>query len=455
MPRKQYVNMPPVKDEYGRFVKVKARIRETKPGESEGMLVYFFIEPDGANVPPEQLSLAQRNGGFCFDPPHRELVVVSDKTALTFAYISIGGGDKFKFKVGRKFDKSGAVDANIDVEVWRKIYVRTGKMKVGANPPHPWTDALVANMGTVKGSLATHFIEMESSGPHAVKHAPFVRGQGPLDEMEKARGKMKYPDQSTPLVFVDRIGKKSLVTWGPWEFSKAKLQGSLEYEKELPADQYTWPDDWHWGSCLIEVLDTAGGVKRVMRMPSGFMTKDRTGAFRHAEGYASRKVKWNFGTLPGMGAWLRHGSGSVRLTATIGIIDDTAMGSAWPSPPRILVATRHPITYKKSTTLENTVIHELGHVLGLNVKNLPKYDVAGGYLTGWETNGTWYNDVNGGRGPHCKTGATLDAKNIYRNGTCTMLHYVTGVNDFCADCGKALKRANLKRIGRTNVWPKG
>ena len=453
--KKQYVNMPATKKEYGRFFPLSVKIKETKPGESEGMLVYLFMEPDGANVPAEQLSLADRNGGFVFIPQHRELVQVSNKTAAAHVFLSIGGGDKFKFKAGRKADKSGAVDAKVEVEVWRKIYVRTGYMKVGAHPPHRYANAPAANMGTVKASLDENFIEMDSVGPRSVPHAPWSRNTAPLLDLAKKVGKAKYPDQSTELVFVDRIGKKSIVNWGPWNFTRAALQAGLVRQTALPAGQYTWPDDADWGSCLIEVLDDAGVVRRTMRTPRGFMTKEAAGSFAHPEGRAANKVNFDFGTLAGMGAWLRFGTGSVRLTVVVKIIDDTAMGLAWPSPPRVLIATRHPTSYKRSDKLENTVVHELGHVLGLNVKNLPKYHVDHGYLESWSVNPTWYNNVNGGVGSHCHTGASLDANNKYRNGTCTMLHYVNGKTAFCPECKKVLKRSDLKKLGRSSVWPKG
>lgn len=453
--KKQFVNMPATKKEYGRFFPLTVNIRETKPGESEGMLLYLFMEPDGANVPAEQLSLADRNGGFCFIPQHRELVQVKDKKAMSHVFLSIGGGDKFKFKAGRKADKSGAVDAHVEVEVWRRIYVQMGYMKVGSNPPHRWANAPVANMGTVTSSLQDNFIELATQGPRSVPHVPWINNQNPISQLAAKVGKPKYPDQTTQMVFVDRIGKKSTVNWGPWTFTRDALKAGLVRQSELPAGQFTWPDDADWGTCQIEVLDDAGVVRRSMRTPAGFMTKEASGAYQHPEGKAARKVNFDFGTLAGMGAWLRFGTGSVRLTVVVKIIDDEAMGLAWPSPPRILIATRSPTRYTRNDKLENTVVHEIGHVLGLNVKNLPKYNVDHGYLDSWEDNPTWYNNVNGGVGSHCHTGATLDANNKYKNGTCAMLHYVNGKTAYCPDCKKVLKRSDLKKLGRTAIWPRG
>ena len=131
------------------------------------------------------------------------------------------------------------------------------------------------------------------------------------------------------------------------------------------------------------------------------------------------------------------------------------MGLAWPSPPQILIATRDPRWYTPSNEIDNTIVHEIGHNLGLNVRWLPRYNEATGASDGRDENATWYDDTHGGLGTHCSTGATLNAANEYQNGSCTMLHYVTGATAFCPQCTNNVKRALLEKLGRQSVWPQG
>ena len=447
MPDKQYVNLPQGSaDNHGRWYLLSIKIAEKKPGDSEGRLVYLFVDAQPDNLPDIWFPAAHRGGGFQFTPPGRTLQTVKDKKAEAYALLSIGGGDKYKFRAGKKASGDGSVDARKEVEVWRKIWVRVGNMK--GCPSGNW--------GTVKSEFQKVFLDLEQQGPTEIPHLPWSRDRSPVTEMDKGKGALPYPDQATKLVFVDRIGKSSRVDVGPISFTPAQLKNNRVFKYKLPGTSYTWPDDSAWIAGRIEILDKNGRVTASYDKVRHTVSKRTSSeAYKHPEGWAARYLKFDFSGWGKLDAWCDRGEGQFRFTLWVWMIDDTAMGLAWPSPPQILIATRDPRWYTLSGDIDNTIVHEIGHNLGLNVRWLPTYDEATGAFDDWDENSTWYDNRNGGVGTHCSTGATLGADSKYKNGTCTMLHYVNGITAFCDQCSNSVKRAKLTKLGKGNVWPAG
>ncbi len=457
---RQYVNLPLSLDKhYGRYYWLQVKIKEKKPGASEGQLVYLFCEDNGENMDPKFVSSFNRAGGFAFNPKHRKLVMIQSKLAMGLVKLSNVGGDKYKFKVGKKFDKSGAKDAKQDVEIWRKIFVRHGYMKPTGGAARIFRPVPQADWGTVKTELDKVFIELEEDGPSTVTHEPWSRTDSPIRNLDRGKGAMEFPDQSTKLVFVDRIGKASWTETHTFRFSGGRLGGTHDWT--IPGGVYTWPEtDWVRG--FIDIRDSSGDtILSITDVGKIRSTVKKKGGYRHPDGKVTKKIRFDFGSWLGLDNLKRIG-GSVKIRLRIRIIDDTAMGLAWPSPPKILIATHHPISYDAGGYLENTTIHELGHNLGLNVKNLEEFDPDSGAHDDWVENGTWYDNSKGGVGTHCSTGAHLEeetrrgvTREVYKDGTCTMLHYTNGKVAFCDMCARNLKLARLRKLGKRNVWPKG
>lgn len=446
---KQYVNLPQGSaDNHGRWFLCKVKIKEKKPGDSEGKLVFLFIDAQPGNIPVTWLPAAHRALGFQWKPGKgsRILETCTNQTVQAYACLSIAGGDKYKFRAGKISTGEGSVDAKVEVEVWRKIFVRVGSM---AGCPS-------GNWGTVEAEFKKVFIDMEREGPSAIPHVAWSRDKAPVAAMDRGKGAMPYPDQSTKLVFVDRIGKSSRIDVGPVEFTPAALKSNRVFKYQLPGDLYTWPDDNAWIAGRIDLLDKNGRVTASWDKVRHTVTKrTKSDAFKHPEGWATRWITFDFSGWGNLDAWCDRNEGKFRFTLWVWMIDDTAMGLAWPSPPQILIATRHPTSYDPNDKIDNTIVHEIGHNLGLNVRWLPTYDEATGAFDDWDENATWYDNRNGGVGTHCSTGATLNASNKYVNGTCTMLHYVNGVTAYCGQCANCVKRAKLEKLGRTSIWPAG
>ena len=456
---KQYINLPlDHARNHGRWHWLVVSVTETKDGASAGQPLLLKLEPDGKNMTPGFVAAGNRATGFAFVPPNRKLVAIEDKKGKSWVRLSTVGGDKFGFKAGKWFLAKFEIDHPDTVEIWRKIFVRYGKMAGAGAPPIP-----VANFGTVKGELEKVFIELETEGPSNVAHVPWVTGQDPLRSLDRGKPAMEFPDQSASMVFVDRIGKRSNIDTRTFTFTAEQMYSNFTWQ--LPGGVYTWPDDADWISGTITIKDGKGKTLRTVTDVERLkvtIKKDKATGYKHPEGWATRGIRFVFSKWGGKGYFKKLG-GTVDIKLRIGTIDDTAMGLAWSSPPAILIATHHPYTFAASGGLENTVVHELGHVLGLNVRWLGDFNPDSGALEDFVDNDSWYDDTHGGRGPHCSTGASLAPKlqsdgttrQEYKNGTCAMLHYANGITTFCDKCQRMLKLARLEKLGREKVWPLG
>jgi hypothetical protein len=447
---RQYVNMAhePGKN-YGRHYWLEVKIKEQKPGASEGRLVFLFVAKDGKNMDEKWLSSHGRAGGFHFTPPHRKLVTVTGKKASSWVLLSLAGGDKFKFKAGKEIDEHKAKNAKQEVEVWRKIFVRYGNMP----------GCKTADFKTLKDELAKAFVDVETEGPLAVGHQGFVSSpDATVALMDKGKAAMKYPDQSSKMVFVDRIAEKGRHAFTVADITGAQLQGSKIWNVTIPGDRYTWPEDKSWISGTIELLDDKGNVTHSFSQVGNIVSK--VPGYPHPEGIAAQKLKIDVSRWHGLGKWIAWGKGKMRLKLQVEVIDKAAQGKASGSEPWVIIGTRHPYWHTPNAMLDNTVTHEIGHVLGLNVLVVPEYDQKTGARNGLTRNKKWYDNQFGGVGTHCSTGAKTYPVKVngvtrreYRDGTCTMLHYVTGRTAFCPNCIHHLCRADLRKIGYRKVWP--
>ncbi len=456
--RKQYVNLDwnPEKIECGRGVFLKASIDETgPPGSSEKQKAYFFIEPDvGNNMKAKFLPAGNRAVGFFGEPPHRRTVTIKDKKVTGVASVSTVGGDKFKFKVGQKDDKSDAKDyPELEIETWRKIFVRVGKM----------ASCKSVSPGSLQGDFDPMFIELESEGAESVTDwDDFVKSPASVvSGMNKGKTEPVHPGQTAHVVFVDRIAEPETI-----EIETVYVASELKKSKvqiwKIQGDHSTWPDDSDWiVKGEIATFDDKGDPRMAWRSLGDVVSKatDKGEHHEHLNGFAVDHLSIDFAKLgAGLDEWVTRGDGILQVTLSIRVLSGTANGSADPRLPYLIVATRSAWTYKErsSSAIKGTLRHELGHQFGLALRYIPHYDEAKGEYSGRDQNIKWYDDAHGGRGNHCSMGANTMTNKEYEDGTCTMFHKTTKKRGtFCAVCKVLLKRANLGMLGRRNVWDPG
>lgn len=447
--KRQYVNLDPDPGKnQGREFLLSVRIKEKKKGDSEGRLVYLFVDRDPKNLDEKWLRSDQRTGGFHFDPPSRKLVIVKDQVAAADVKLSIAGGDKYKFLAGKKYDRSNAVSANQEVEVWRKIYLRLGRMSPDAHLAKYYDPCPTANLATTKATFEKSFVEIESDGPHSISYRSWMRDIKPLvAELDAGRPPITQPSRTSRILFVDRIGKGALER-ASYSLPAKSLQANKVWTCELPGGSWTWPPDKGWVSGSLTLIRPDGSVFWSTTVVDPLLRKH--GGYSHPEGTVTQTFKIDLTGWPSVNPWINAGSGTMRFTLDIWTIGGAAQGFA--DGNNIAIGTFHPYTYAKNDLIDNTVIHELGHALGLKVRWAREYDQLTGAGIKWHDNTSWYDNTYGGMGTHCHTGATL-VSGKYANGTCAMLHYTTKNTTLCDDCQKTLIYADLSSIGYRTVWP--
>jgi hypothetical protein len=126
-------------------------------------------------------------------------------------------------------------------------------------------------------------------------------------------------------------------------------------------------------------------------------------------------------------------------------------GFASSATGRILIANRGSSDDSRPLApRQGTVIHEMGHGLGMVPANVQEYNEFNGnpIKSGLKKNPTQYQNGGG----HCSTSAGGSDPN-FRSGTCVMFHYGHDARtlEFCPSCAPIVKRLNLNRGGMR--WP--
>jgi hypothetical protein len=128
-------------------------------------------------------------------------------------------------------------------------------------------------------------------------------------------------------------------------------------------------------------------------------------------------------------------------------------GYATSSTGRIAIAYRtedDSETPREIAPRQCTVIHEMGHGLGMVPAKIQEYNEFNGnpIKSGLKKNPTQY--MNGGG--HCNTAAG-GSDPQFTDGTCVMFHYSHDARklEFCGSCAPILKRLNMNRDDM--AWP--
>lgn len=458
MPKKVYVNIEngdPAKGE-GRAVPLKISATETKPGSSKGQDVFVFLEPDGGNEPNGFVGRKHRGQNFHTDPKFGTKVTLKGKSTEALVQVSTVGGDKWKFKVSKKADGSGAKNAPGDgVEVWRKVYTRVGHME---GCPH-------VDPTSLNGKLTDVFIEIEKKGgvrevPH---EANTLELEPPISALRKLAGDPEHPPITVDVVFVDRCMdpgelKDWIVDLTPGDFdSKRRAKVKVKDGKK------TWPfDDWILYGALYLFDGNGNAMARgaaqdyleraaVASAPRGSNAK----SYKHKEGLATNRLLLDLSKFPNIERWMNERGATAKLILGIKIIASTAAGKAKPTLPWIVMATRNGWTYEKAQEMPTVLLHEFGHVFGHVLRFVPRYVEDTGALDDRDEYSYWY-DKHGGVGNHCHNGSTLGSDTCTAGaGACVMFHATPGQGpEFCGECKKILKRAPMNSLGRLNVWGK-
>lgn len=390
---KWYVNM--AADEsahHGREISVEA---EVKP-KVQGVRVYFTLDKGAKN-----------RGSL----PEDMKAKLSPDTALTDANgiakakltLSRYGGDKFRVSAslnkGTTPGTAGAKETGW-FEVWRKLYYELDCMKRSGGGSY----SNRANPGGLKTEFNKVFVELRTTGADSAPAHQRIVHENEVDNWAKnlrsGGGKPRY----FQLVLLDTIAWDEKTTTETWSFPFAK--GSLA----LPASSYTIDSrDWFVSASYKE----QGATPKM-----GNLTKT---AF-HLDidsPYDTNKLSVDL-------------SGIAGLNPTVKTVDVTLKFKTWTegsgiqSGPGTVIGMRWRERKfaggQLTNSTLNTMVHEVGHAMGLAATKLPD---------GTALATTYYKN-----GHHCKVGTN----------TCVMWETNSQKTAYCGKCNDACRGRNLASL---------
>jgi len=474
MAKKQYVNLN-FKDgtqSESSLVLLKASIDEKTPGDSNGQVGYFFIEPQGSVMALDMFPAHLRPQGFDKQPKYSISASIENKQMQEPVRIGSGAGDHYKFKYGKLADGSDAKSYPGDaLEVWRKVFLRAGHMK-GCPPLN--IGALSADYDPVSIEFAQDGGEIEIAREHYVYDINSV-----VSKVNQGQSPPEHSSQTVMVAMVDRIGTRSMIeaseqVW-PAKTFIGKVRdwiqtvsgGTLRWK--VPNGNLTWPDDKDWVFLVRALFTKKGGAEdiRFLSSPETFVLKDTSYThYQHPEGTACRQMKIDMDVLrKQLITLMTDDTEKITLDVKLWFIGSPYLGLANSVEPKVIVGTLHPLWGNAigGGGIAKTVVHELGHICGLVPHYVPVYSEDKAAEESPEENGKWYY-AKGGLGHHCGEGATeengeIDGKpaKVMGGGSCIMFHAgdESAPKSFCGVCQSLLKRADLAKLGLSNVWPKG
>jgi hypothetical protein len=433
---KQYINLDKDLDgadkrhpEYGRFVELRARVEGE--GSLSGLNVEFKLEIAKAPHRPAGLSggVAEGFGSAGGAATTTSTTDAEGWTGTVQLHLSQYAGDSFK--VVATLTEAGGGQASIgSFEVWRKFWYQHTRA-ASHTVPAP-AKSVAAYKAMAADLVAATEVTYEKSTAPAQTFYP---------------GWMVAASGGDSDVSVIGSHNKS------WFQAKYDAKATEPVKGHLIMCQYQWDHRNRLGDFISDLVTVD-----VTSNPSQEITVDLK-----ADNAGIVKPALS-GSLVALGTWKRGSASGAIADADI-VIEKTRGGlnrikvklpSGAPDPTTAPVQVKLKLRYGKfyggestgkqmlivyrgvEATYVQTVSHEFGHGFGL----------TGTPTAPLTKHAKYYDDANGGQGPHCSTGATEVASTsttsgkLWTNGTCIMFHKLnpTGCTQlFCSACEPLLR----------------
>lgn len=387
--------------------------------------LYWFLEPGGSNAPLKYVPAKDRAGFGTAGVSKFAVNSNSDGVCEHDEFrLSVCGLDTYKVSVGLKPDGSDK-RTNEEYEVWRRIFFSVrhmdAKFLITFTPLHDeyrkhgiWPEQVAAGGGPAK-----------------------VKYQEVITEYEQAEALVQPVTEhhlEGRVVLVDRIWIKFFR-----EFSvKTKLRyfqfDAAKFAADVKSAWRLWPTDKPGTA-------TAGGV--------GIGSYDLTPHMKRT-GRTTITVNVPNGTPMATALDEAKGRGDLNYHFKVWFVK-VLNGYANSDSGRIVIANRTlGSASRELAPRQGTVIHEMGHGLGMVPAQIQEYNEYNGnpIATGLKKNPTQY--MNGGG--HCSTAASGSSPD-FEDGTCVMFHAGHDARSlqFCGSCAPIVKRLNLNR--KDMAWP--
>ncbi len=386
----------------GRYVNSDAHINKKKVRP-----LYWFFEPLGSNNSGLDSVPKANRAGFGPNSAARGMYMTDENGVCKHRRfrLSVCGLDRFRVMVSA--DRAGNEPQTDETyEVWRRIYFSVRYMNA----------IFLFPFGPVHDEYHQHGIwpvEISPRGGARVRYQKILETRE--DGLNLAQG-VTQPHLEGRIILVDRL----------WIAGARGLRGST---RRATATQ-TYPHDvWPDGEFITGTVN-GRDIRR-------FATR------------SGNSVQYDFTSSNTLMRTLNSG-GSLSIDARVKLLTKVLNGVAQSTTGRIVISSRTGIsdTFRGIAPRQGTMIHEMGHGLGMVLQNIVRYDAASGNVVSQTNNPTHYSNGGG----HCSTGASGSTPNFVR-GTCVMYHAGHSGRPlaFCASCAPIVKRADLTRSRMR--WP--
>jgi len=411
--------------------KTRFKVRFNKPGQHGFKVIQ---NPDADNIEYSDAEKG-RNDNFKFMGDEKSYTTKGDGTKIVEAdfFISSAGKDKYSL-VGR--DDYGTPDVNSHtIESHRLIYYLEIKMR--------GLTSIATGLGTFEAEYAKHHITMVSAGSVEMDHMPNVGNIAPNDSDNfkiKARTVYDGSGQSikepylVAIGYTDHLGVKNPnrtvlkanVEVGPGKPAVDLVPRGAGLTSAAEKDRYLWKnivpgEKWFISAQFLPDGGTVGADEVNIpepdceAIPVNEATPDRC-----------KKVRVKVSDLA---------AGTGTITLKINWVDRMRGGLSFGGGNLICVCTRSWWRNKSTDSQNETIIHEMGHKIGMVADGTGKLpDKVATHYTG-----------KGHVGGHCHNGlsAELASYSGVHGSTCTIFGATNGVAVFCDNCKPAVRKMDV------------
>ncbi len=447
---KQYVNLPSSAAHPERGNRRRLQVTpNTVPNVNPGDQVEWWIEPRPGNT---ELMFVRPSQRPRLQSPDTHLTAASGRFENTIT-LPQTGGDRFVVKVARLGDRANFLQTD-EFQTWRKLYYTVFYMGNGVRSRF---DALRADF---EEAFKDGFVELEQ-----VQMVAAATQMARVDATPRRRHGQPRFDFLRPIIGLSPYGHTRLAH-KPFHVALLVVPNLYVLEEKILAmvgsrsvsGTTTLTYQLHTDPSNPLAFVRSATVR--WRGHRAIDVSDKLSTPRMSRSRDSELI-WALHTVPGL---THHLAAATTNTFTLDItLVSESTASSYASSNFCIVGanrasgeflTRSPGEFLSSLT------HEVGHTLGLTVREEARWDVPGNNWLSALPNTFWHSDPYGGTGDHCTTRARLASAPASEGLTtgqwyqyagsghlCTMFWSTDSHRDpqgrFCENCVPTLKRLNM------------
>ena len=356
------------------------------------------------------------------------MAVVDLKKEIDGFSLGQGGGQKFKVVVSD--DEGGERRTGGILETWRRLYVVEVKMQ--------GLDSTAGTIDILKDEFSSHCIDILKLGEEEVAHRSNMSTNEDFDKFTEEAMKVcsKYKEYDSHLVrigYTDHLADKmELVVDTNNNINTNQKDVEITVKDKKNTSYSLWKgindEDWFVGCTFIDAR-----TKTRYNIPK----EDCTPLANDGVRYKTVKVAFS-------GLFQEIGNISGKVELKVNVVKGMSGGISFGNKGIIAVCTRVWWQKKPSKGMGQTLVHEIGHQVGM---------VPGERALSGLAQGKHHYLGLGHVGNHCHNGCDLeddiDKDNNKWNGnareksTCVMFGSANGKESFCSECAMQVRKVDL------------